>query len=339
MAASGPGTVGKRIEDAAPCAGPPLKKPGLCPSCQVFGSAGNDDAVAGRATEQNSYAGHVRFDDAKAVGGTVHEMRYERAPLSTPKPSSGQFYLQSGRFVGLKSKEQPHSNWGLSEADQGSLRPISGRKFYWRTDSKGTDGGPRPGSRAERRLRHAESQVQEVTVVKAGGQFDTVSFENLCEAALGSLLASVDPRLLWPDDDVASSLGGGKPFGWGAVRADLSDLEIWRGADRYLGRGPAELTVDQAVAAFRDSVKPAAAEERWADDSAWSAIRAALTLGRFGDAEVWYPPGNAQTEDQADKVFEFWAGSSGQEHGGPLGRLPHADALPDEHRHLGVEPQ
>ena len=177
-------------------------------------------------------------------------------------------------------------------------------------------------------------------MVKAGGQFDTVvSFENLTEAALGSLLASVDPRLLWPDDDVASSLGGGKPFGWGAVRADLSDLETWRGPDRYLGRGSAELTVDQAVAAFRDAVKPTAAEKRWADDSAWPAIRGALTFGRFTDDEVWYPPGNAQTKEQADKVFDFWASSSGQEHAGPLSRLPLADALPDEHRHQGVDPQ
>lgn len=330
---AGRGPVSDRIGTAGPCREDPLVD-GLCPSCQVFGSAGADDAVNDGPTRQVSYAGHVRFGDAVAVADTVGLVQETRAPLGAPRPSSGQFYLQGGGFVGRDSQRQPLSTWG-SEADATSPRPISGRKFYWRTDSADpATGAPRVGSRGLRREHHADSQVASVTLVKAGAVFTgTVRFDNVPIVALGSVLAALSPARLWDDVSVVTSVGGGKPFGWGAVRVELSDLHAETALSRYLGGPRPPVTIEQAVSAFAASVAKAAGEARWADDSAWPALRAALTFGKFRDDEVWYPPGDARNAAEADRVFEFWEQTSGLKDKGGLGRLASPDEPTEAHRH------
>ena len=132
---------------------------------------------------------------------------------------------------------------------------------------------------------------QQVRLIKAGAVFTSVvSFDNLPAHAIGSLLCAVDPGLLW-DTDVVTSLGGGKPFGWGAVTTDITDLHLSTARGRYVDEEDVNRPgVTDLVQAFRQNCGPAG----WADDGSWESLHAVLQFGRFGDGVVWYPPGETQ---------------------------------------------
>ena len=181
----------KRAGDLAPCTNPE----DLCQSCRVFGSADTTGRQDGDASWQRGYRGHVRFADARATG-PVDPQTETLAPLSTPRPSAGQFYLDNtGRGLAASRKEnRPLAHWG-SEADEGKRgpRPLKGRKYYWRTSAPLDD--PYPRGRA--REHHSDRLTQQVALVPEGTTFTTrVTFEGLDRAELGSLLAALDPRRL-----------------------------------------------------------------------------------------------------------------------------------------------
>ena len=67
-----------------------------------------------------------------------------------------------------------------------------------------------------------------------------VAFDNLSLADYGSLLVALDPRLLAGTDSadwegVVTSVGGGKPFGFGAVSIDVEPVLVQTARARYLG--------------------------------------------------------------------------------------------------------
>ena len=143
----GRGTFGERAGQAGPCTDPKR----LCWSCRVFGSADTERRGVDDLAVQNSYRGHVRVDDLLAVGD-VEPLYWHLAPLASPRPSAGQFYLDhtavpAGKRVARKDT-RPAAAWG-SEADTPGLRPLRGRKFYWRTadPARGprVTAGPGPG--------------------------------------------------------------------------------------------------------------------------------------------------------------------------------------------------
>jgi hypothetical protein len=304
----GAGPVGERVGSAGPCTDPER----LCWSCRVFGSADTGTRGAADLAVQNSYRGHVRVDDLLAAG-EVQPLAWHLAPLASPRPSAGQFYLDnkavpSARRVARKDT-RPAATWG-SDADTPGLRPVRGRKFYWRT----TDPAREPFPRGRSRDHQSVELGSQVALIPAGTVFTgRVSFDNLSPADYGSLLAALDPRLLagadsadW--DDVVTSVGGGKPFGFGAVTVDVEPLSVQTAQARYLGVAAEAPGVADAVGVFRSRVpQPVSAT--------WQALRHALTFGFVSDDLVWYPPGpdGAKGSEDFDKSFEFFPRTAGLE--------------------------
>ena len=106
--------------------------------------------------------------------------------------------------------------------DTASPRRIRGRKFYWRTQ-------PQKGLAERWRARdhHFEEEpprkpkeiIEQVQIIHKNSTFEfRVSFENLRQQQIGSLLAAIDPGKVLTAKDAAhpivTSVGGGRPFGW-----------------------------------------------------------------------------------------------------------------------------
>lgn len=302
----GDGPVGDRAGDAQPC----TDAERLCWSCRVFGSADTGGRGAGDLAVQNSYRGHVRIDDLVAVGD-VAPLTWHLAPLASPRPSAGQFYLDNtGRPRVARKDTRAASTWG-SVADDRDLRKIRGRKFYWRTEEP--EKGPVP--RGQRRAHQSAAMSKDVVLFPAGTRFEgRVCFDNLSLGDYGSLLAALDPRRMgetgpgW--DGAVSSVGGGKPFGFGAVTIDVTPGQVQTAAVRYLGADGQRPDPGEAVRAFHAGVPQPVRRT-------WDALRHVLSFGFVPDDKVWYPPGTTRGavkgDEDFDKSFEFFGITTGIE--------------------------
>lgn len=320
-------TVRDRIEGWEPC----THFRALCPSCALFGSAGADRKQADEATQQLSYRGHVRIDDARSTMPVQLSAPFWRAPLSEPRPTAGQFYLAN--HDGGQGAKHPLAQWG-SEADAlDEPRRIRGRKFYWRTQATGDS----RGERGQARDHHfgeggaPSTQISQVQLVGAGTTFEArLTFENLTRHQIGSLLAAIDPGLVLTGrghlPTLVTSIGGGRPFGWGAVSMKVVGFSAADARQRYLGAEDAGPSQSSCVATYQE----------WSPDwkdSVWCELGIALTMDAVQDAMVWYPATTTAARQSAeyDTAFPFWKRTSGigGEGGGPLRSLP-AVTNPDQ---------
>jgi hypothetical protein len=308
----GTGPVGKRVGDARPCTEPEE----LCWSCRIFGSADTEGRDEDDTAFQHNYRGHVRIDDFLARGNVI-PIEWHLAPLASPRPGAGQFYLDNSTVpAGRRIAEQgtkPAMTWGSIADELGRGKPpraIRGRKLYWRTE---TDANPASTqSRGRKREHQSEKLTSEVTLIPAGTVFDgRVTFDNLDATDYGSLLAALDPRLLaWAPTggwaDTVISVGGGKPFGFGSVTIDVKRARTETAAQRYLGETAAGVPDSAAaVQAFR-------ARAPYEARMTWRALGNLLTFGFIDDAMVWYPPGTGQPGDEDyDESFKFFARTTG----------------------------
>jgi hypothetical protein len=295
----------------------------------MFGSADTGGRGEADLAVQHGYRGHVRIDDLLATA-SVQPIEWRLAPLASPKPGAGQFYLDNtavpDRERIAEKDTRPAATWG-SIADEQRARPVRGRKFYWRTETAAEPDPAKP-VRGRHRGRQSDTMSTTVSLIPAGTTFTgRVAFDNLDAAEFGSLLAAIDPRLLsgageggW--EQAVTSVGGGKPFGFGSVTIDVTRVSVETAAQRYLGDAGPEPPADaEAVTAFR-AVVPAAAR------GAWAALRHALEFGFIEDEKVWYPPGDGERGSQGyDKSFEFFARTTGLRLGG--GRYRDLVVLPD----------
>jgi hypothetical protein len=151
-----------------------------------------------------------------------------------------------------------------------------------------------------------------VALIPAGTVFTgNVCFDNVSLADLGSLLVALDPRLMaaiqpgWDAERVVTSVGGGKPFGFGSVTID-AELETAQTAQaRYLGEPALAVTIPEAVQAFAGEIRAPAR-------LAWQELSHVLTSGFVPDDLVWYPPGPGEKGTmEYDQSFEFFAKTNG----------------------------
>jgi CRISPR/Cas system CSM-associated protein Csm3 (group 7 of RAMP superfamily) len=296
--------VKERLGDAGPCADPE----NLCWSCRMFGSADTGGRAETDRAVQRSYRGHIRIDDLLAVG-PVSPVDWRLAPLASPKPSAGQFYLADPKGNRIADQyARPGATWG-SIADK-QTRQIRGRKFYWRTETKAEPGEPNP-ARGRFRDHQSDALSGSVQLIPAGTVFTgRVTFDNLDAAEYGSLLAALSPRLLgeagesgW--EKAVTSVGGGKPFGFGSVEITVKPAVVQTAAQRYLAQDAAAPGAGEAMRAFRAAVPDRAR-------AGWPALRHAIEFGFIDDSKVWYPPGAGERGSQDyDKSFEFFARTNG----------------------------
>lgn len=319
----------------------------LCPSCRIFGSAGDDEKAEEGATSQNSYRGHVRVDDAVSLGmigangtpdGTdvVSSEITERAPLSSPRPTAGHFYLDNSAIT-CQPTEHPVSQWdsdadgealGRPEGGRSRPRSIRGRKYYWRTSPALPSGAGEHTHRSKARSRSGDENgdgadlTAAVHLVMPKAVFRTrVTFENLTLAELGSLIAAICPKLALtpaPGKSIVTSVGGGKPLGWGSVSTSIDGFAVWSALTRYAGAPAHPITAKEAVAEYLS----AAATWQWKDRT-WAELGRALSLGAVPDQDVWYPvpQGTRRGTPDYDKAYAFFGATVGLWRRRPQGDL------------------
>lgn len=287
--------------------------PELCPSCAVFGSAAvTEVANRTREAQQHSYRGHVRIGPAVAVDDVKIE-EISRAPLSSPRPGSGQFYLEPRDTKPQeRKKNQPQDalySWG-SRADTPSLRKIRGRKFYWH----GASNRHRLGHDSKNnKTKSNDTLAQNVELAPAGTKFTSeITFDNLTPAALGGLLAAINPALLLGKLDnggeggeIWTHLGGGRPLGLGSVTPSL-ELELHDAASRYGTSETPDFSADQLIQAWIETVPEAV-------QNTWPSLAAVLSSKRVNATQIRYP------------TFKFFQNSSGRplsEERAPMRTLP-----------------
>lgn len=240
-------TLGGRIrDDVKPCPqGDGEEHDHLCLSCSVFGSA-DEDSGQGQG-RQASYAGHVRFGDITAPS-SQGDVDVVLAPLSSPSPGSGMYYLEQVAKQGLaapsfENRRSLPSQWSITSGlDKPEKRKLRGRKFYWHGDPDAQAAlwrqethqpGLLPRYRAKEH--HDPSVCSTAHLVRAADLEQTITFDGLDATALMSLLASIEPHRVLGGQrtDYATHLGRGKPLGLGTVQAEIRELIMTTTADRY----------------------------------------------------------------------------------------------------------
>ncbi len=305
---SGRGPVCERVPDAVRT----CQDPGdLCLSCRLFGSADTAAAETGREAAQLSYAGHLRIGDVVASPVTTRPVRL--APLGSPRPGAGQFYLTIGDDAPASGEDQlSAAGWG-SEQDRTAARPLRGRKFYW----NGDPAVQQPPRHIARRGQQNEAMTGERHLLPAGAVLrQEITFDNISKAELGSLLLTLLPGLVLPRTEGRASaeywlrLGGGKPLGLGSCTVSVSEL-WWNDArQRYLGQDP----VPESAAGF---FAPLAGEvARLAGHPVrrhWPTLSRILRADAVDPAVIWYPLGGEwDDETNRDRAFRFFSRTSGR---------------------------
>lgn len=318
----------------------------LCLSCTVFGAADSEVARVGdgrgdlAATgprrgggEQRSYAGHVRFGSATSTSAVMLR-RVSIAPLGTPKPGAGVFYLKNTSAAPTRDRARGDkaTEWDSQDEANGPARPIAGRKFYWHAnpDAQAERWSERAGSQVRPRYeasgRQQEQQGRKMAsdgeLVPAGTQFTaTVTFDHIDEVGLRTLISAIDPAAvlgLVPaarPRRIAVRLGGGKPLGLGSATVRITSVHAEDVSARYGGEGG---PVPEDLARGAASAARAVAERVGRFTAGLPALARILDLDGLGDQEeiVSYPPGASWDGIQRDdfrKTYTFFIDASGEQ--------------------------
>lgn len=289
---------------------------GLCPSCAVFGSAGDESSTVDRRGVV-SYRGHVRFGPAVALDG--HTDRIELAPMGSPRPSSSQFYLEKPTHNLPSEVDDPALSYWGSQADSPSPRKINGRKYYWHGF---TDDADKP-ARHRKRARQSDKMSSSVEVLPVGTELScTIRFDNLSQTQLGGLIAAIDPeKLLFSPTEspeaaeglpIRSRLGGGRPFGFGTVKVSGINLKAQSSTQRYGGAAQIDLDIDHLVALAADTTPDSV-------QAIWPSARSVLAVGMVNPDRIWYPPAEFWTDpptrdvsQRFDESYRFFGRTKGE---------------------------
>jgi hypothetical protein len=300
----------------------------LCVSCRLFGMTDTRPRDEDGEAEQRAYSGHVRFGDARSAG-QVALTPVQRAPMGTPSPGAGQFYLRcDDTKPATTDRERPTREWGakpdrMATKDASPARQVRGRKYYWHADPT-RQTVPRYEARPHQTN---EKMSTEALLADAGTVLvQTMTFDNLTAAEVGSLLATIEPgSVLLADGSGKRSLrlhlGGGKPLGLGSCYARVEDLRVWTAQSRYGAAAPVESAPERYVTEFVATVPTEVRET-------WPALTAVLADDTVNPKQVWYPPGEHWSEQRRehwtdrkhldgqfakrfDEPFAFFTGTSG----------------------------
>ncbi len=324
----GSGTVADRLPDhLKPCV--PGDERGLCLSCATFGAA---DTTGKQKNQQVSYAGHVRFGAARGtLAGRVEKV--DLAPLGAPRPGNGMFYLQRYQpDASLRLGEHDDhvaTHWG--SPDERERNRIAGRKFYWHSDpaAQASDlssalGRAVPPRYTATRRQTTAKMSRPAELVPAGTVLRSrVAVDQLDVLGVFALLAALDPNRILSavpgaeQRDLATHLGGGKPFGLGSVSVTIDSVDLRPLGDRYSG-GAGSLDWKKAAFPF-----PALAARVGEYTRNLTALAAMLDLNGLGKnaAVMSYPPGSGwddyahpdqQRADKFAESFRFFGIANGE---------------------------
>ncbi|MEA5120834.1 MAG: RAMP superfamily CRISPR-associated protein [Propionibacterium sp.] len=287
----------------------------LCLSCTVFGSV-DPSAKRGRDGSQHSYGGHVRFGDLRGTA-TASERDVELAPLGTPHPGAGMYYLTRVTHEEMeRRKVRPDfpTHWDSEAGESLGKRNLRGRKFYWHSDPAAQQRAKRLGApRYQRQPVHEnEGNVPRVHLLQGGSFTQKITFDGLDAVALASLLATLNPELILGEGDYALHLGRGKPLGLGSVKAEV-ELRMTTTADRY-SKQPIVLGTVPGIRTALDAGVP----KRCGDTlQIWREARTILAWKGLGDKalDVCYPttrPWSRFSTSEFHQSFAYFEKNSGQ---------------------------
>ena len=341
--------LGDLLGDLRPC-DPNDVEHGVCLSCSLFGAVGPEKEGGEKGL---GYAGHVRFGSLELKGNEASiSAEKEIMPLSSPKPSNGQFYMTNPRNLqGKPSVDMANEGETTSHWDRRKIknveRKLAGRKFYWNHDPLRRNHGrvhyeKFDGAKDElitkRRLVFVGDNNNK-TVLKG-----EVTFDQITSAQLASLWCLLNPVSLYESFKVKGPevpvvrLGGGKPLGFGSVAPSIISYKVFRSKERYLDDS-AEFDSDRDSSA---STALGVASDRWnnfvkdieervtSDGSRKKIVDNVRTLTRLMDLDglgdvkdlVSYPP-NASWEQYGSKKFHesyrFFVENRGAAGGGNKG--------------------
>lgn len=172
---------------------------GFCPACQLFGSVGTNESIGSR----------VRFSDARYVGRAENSFYQTMTlpPLSSPKISSVEFYLQKPR--GAKRWTYDYFTSNADDGREVYQPKLQGRKVYWHYPLAV------PPKIAP------TSQNITARLLKKGTFAFKVFFEDITQEQLSQLVFSIgglEGRL--------QKLGHGKPLGLGSVMVKVESVAV-----------------------------------------------------------------------------------------------------------------
>ena len=314
-------SVGDRMGEVGPESPHPCvpAEHGLCLSCATFGAV---DAQGDRPDQgkQDAYAGHVRCSSAQSGGSVRLSEPFELAPQSSPKPSSGNFYLEARQLPRFRQKAGDMGSHWDSEIDVGAPRRIRGRKFYWHSDPEAQANSRqmmpryrRGGEQSEEMGRSGARLVPSRTRLSA-----VIAFDQLDPVAARALVTAIDPRALLQGGggEVAVRFGGGKAFGLGSATIVDIDVDARTSHHRYADPASLKSSAPQVTALEQFDV---ATVERAGGSSQLDSVARVLDRTALGAAEdlVTYPPTPGSTWSQADvkefrQSFAWFAGARGE---------------------------
>lgn len=191
----------------------------LCPACRVFGWVYQaEDGEVIDSKKRVAYAGRVRFTHGAFVQGSGTLPATPLAILSSPKPTTIRFYLQS------KNGDIPEK-WTGEGVKQGydGENFLRGRKFYRHHHKVSEESYYRAGGRCDDQNRTVRDPLL------PGARFSfTVYFENLAPLELGALLWALEM-----DNKCLHRLGYAKPLGFGSVKVKIDELAVLSPEIRY----------------------------------------------------------------------------------------------------------
>ena len=211
----------------------------LSPADRVFGWVGQN-----LKTGQKAYRGQVRVGEIKCTNALVEKF-CSPLPLNIlgqPKPQQGRFYVARDKHGNAQLNGLTNEEAGYNDAQNKGLR---GRKVYphhnglpnnyWTNPTNPNLRTENPNFFKEYRRpiinNGQEQQDSQNRSVKGWVKPQTtfvfdVHFTNLSQVELGALI-----WLLRLPANHFHRFGGGKPFGFGSVKLDLTDSQITSGED------------------------------------------------------------------------------------------------------------
>lgn len=267
----------------------------LCPACRLFGTVLKE---AGEGEEHVALAGKVAFTDARLANESEAKFKFlSLKPLSSPKPTSCNFYLADNpdepRVVrdydghAIKRREDSGSIYvDTSDTNEVFLR---GRKFYWHQSYDSTLNRYVIDKEERERLGISAEQVSEVEALLPGARFTfEVEFSGLSDEELGLLLWSLEL-----EDGMMHKLGMGKPLGLGSVKI-TAELEVIDARDLYtmydvcFKKGEdAEKIKSKCLEIFKDGVKEINGVSEFEQARSVSDL---MNIMSFKPDSVSYPP-------------------------------------------------
>ena len=298
----------------------------LSPADRVFGWVRPKldlfESRAPKGNEPAAFKGLLRVGPVRCVTPVTDAVQRHPEPiplaiLSSPKPQQGRFYVAEDKSGTPQKERRSKEEAGYNDEKRG----LRGRKVYphhkglekndayWSVrhekDARSPDGRWRNFLRPE-----GKQDSQNFSIkgwVKIGTQFEfDIHFTNLSKVELGALL-----WLLKLPEGYYLRFGGGKPLGFGSVRLELVDSEIYLTEElksRYRSwchpKSETSRHVDDAVQSFRAAVERVYGEEKQAFEEV-SFIKAFLRACKGFDTgyPVHYPRTQQKPMDESYRWF------------------------------------